>query len=171
MKMVLITLKVYILWSILRIGIFSPALMQPSKRPEANCGQRVDFFAIAHKLLWISISFHTGLQPLVRPSKCSPSHCWKTFSKKVFKGHSKRPKVKVSVWHLPIRISKKFCTFRILRYGFPIEISMTELFRHFYFWPLSNGQQNAFLTDFALEPLLGPVWSWKTILRYGLNWL
>ena len=48
---------------------------------------------------------------MVRPSKRPTNHCWISFSKKVFKGHSKRPKMKVSFYPLPIRFFWKFLHF------------------------------------------------------------
>ena len=86
-NLVLIALKVFILLTILMVKVFRPASIQPSQRSNSNSGQRINFFAIAHELLRVSDSFHTGWKPLVRPSKCFPNHCWKTFSKKLFKGH------------------------------------------------------------------------------------
>ena len=42
-----------------------------------------------------------------------------------------------------------FCIFGILSLGFPIEISISELFGHFYIRPLCYGGHNVFLTGLA----------------------
>ena len=74
-NLVLIALKVFILLTILMVKVFRPASIQPSQRSNSNSCQRINFFAIAHELLRVSDSFHTGWKPLVRPSKCFPNHC------------------------------------------------------------------------------------------------
>ena len=41
---------------------------------------------------------------------------------------------------------ENICNFAILRYEFLIEISISELFGHFYFWHLCYGGLSEFLT-------------------------
>ena len=105
----------------------------------------------------------------MRPLKRIPNHCWKTWTKKVFKGNSKRPKLKVHIFPFQFKFFENFCIFIILRYDFLIEISISELFGHLNFWPLCYCLQNAFLTDLAWQPLLRPYWGWGKILGYDFN--
>ena len=91
--------------------------------------------------------------------------------KKFVKATQKGQKWKYRFGPFQLKFFENICIFIILRYGFPFQISITELLRHIYFWPLCNGLQNTFLTDLAQQPLLRLVWSWKTILGYDLiNW-
>ena len=50
--------------------------------------------------------------------KCPPNQCWISFTKKVFWGHSKRPKIKLSFHHLPNRFFWKFLQFWNPQVGF-----------------------------------------------------
>ena len=65
-------------------------------------------------------------------------------------------------------VFENFCIFGILRYGFPIEISISELLGHFDFWPLCNGGHNAFPISLALWTLLRPVWGWGKFFGHDL---
>ena len=87
------------------------ASMQPQQRLKSNCGHKDDLIAIAHELLRILNPFHASWQPLVRPSKCPLNHCQISISKKVFRGHSKRPNVEVSFHRLPNIIFMKILHF------------------------------------------------------------
>ena len=91
---ILLTLMDYIMHKM--CGLDS---IQPQLRPKSKFGQKVELCGTDHELPGISNSFKAGWQPLVRPSKCPTNQCLISFIKKVFKGHSKRPKMKVPFYH------------------------------------------------------------------------
>ena len=69
--------------------------------------------------------------------------------KKFSKTSQKGQKYKCQFTTFQMEFFENFCIFGILRYGFPIEISISELFGHFCFWPLSYGGLSVFLTGLA----------------------
>ena len=74
--------------------------------------------------------------------------------KKFLKATQKGQKYKCHFTTFQMDFFENFCIFGILRYGFPIEISISKLLGHIDFWPLCYGGLSAFLTGLALQSLL-----------------
>jgi len=93
---------------------------------------------------------------LVGPSKRPLTIVEEPSAKKFSKATQKGQKYKCQFTTFKVDFFENFCIFGILRYGFPIEISISKLLGHFYFWPLCYGGLNAFLTGLALKAVLMP---------------
>ena len=125
----------------------NPASRQPQQRPQSKHAWRFNLNTIAQKVLGISKIFFDGKQPLPRPSKRPINQCWISFSKKVFKGRSKRPEIQVSICHLPIRFFLKIFAFlESSGMSFLLKFHFQSFLVTFIFWPLCYGGLRSFQT-------------------------
>ena len=161
-------LKVYILLTILRIKVLDQPHCSLHKGQSLTLVRGLTFLPLLMNYLEFQIHFTQAVSLWWDLKNAPLTIAEKPSEKKFSKASQKGQKWKYQFHPFPLEFFEIFYLFRILRYGLPIETLISEPFRHFYFWPLCYGLQNAFLTDLAWQPLLRTNWGWGKIIGHDL---